>query len=274
MKPLKYFYFVLCRSFQFLSLFIFFTIFISCTSTTKINLIKSKGVKKVYLDGQEAIISKKRNSQVSLLVSEARIKDGKRLQVLMHFTNLSDEPINLNPNRIRVLRLSKKDSINVLSYDDLIEEVNKNKRRYAISSIIMSALIPFAEEIANSTYSGSGISARSGSYSTSYGTGNYEEISYNSTLALIETDIRNKQRDREMTKYNEQRNRDLASYDRQSLNLKHTILKKNTVMPGQSISGYVVVPMPELEKSKDFFWVFVKFGTDKHNFFIKQSLIF
>lgn len=227
--------------------------FISCTTITKIDLIRAKNTSKIFTDGKPVLISKKENSKVALLLSKTRLANGTNLYAFMKFHNLSDKPANLNPKNINVLRKSKKDFLHVFSYAELINQVNKSRRNYAIFSIISMVLGTMSD----------GYSSHSGSYTSNYGNSySYTGRSYSSASARIESDRRHDDIDRR-----------LASYDKQEKNLQDIVLKRNTLMPNKKVSGYIVINMPKLEINKDYFKIVTHFAGDRHVFFIKQSMI-
>ena len=268
-------------------------LFLGCVTTTKISLLKMKGVAKHYKDGHSVLYSKKENSSVSLSVSNSKIKNGERLYFWMTFSNFSKEPADVKSKNVKVYRRSKKDSMNIITYDELIKELESNKRTYKIISGI--GLFAGVLNAGRTTYSGNmninrnGHSSYSGraSYSDSYNTGNsypksyksksdysgsvnvnsrdsisYSGSSYNSSLAKAEI----KEQVGDVQK-------GLADYTKAAKSLKDTILKRNTVMPNRYVSGYVVSETPELEKNKEYFLILVNFAGDTHRFTIKQTLL-
>ena len=239
-------------------LYIFFLYFslASCVSTTisttNVQLVKTKLTKKQYVDGNTLLTSHKKNSKVSLIIPDSELKDGGRLHLILLIHNSSEDSQNFNPKKIKVVRKSKKDLLHVFSYSELAKEVKKARNSYARWSAAGLALSSI--DAGKSNYSGSIKSNSSADYS-------YSGQHYNSYLAKLEMD-----RNASNIK------RNLASYDNKARNLKNIILKKNTILPKEFISGTVVVKIPGMKKEKDYFKIIVPFARDNHSFYIKQNV--
>ena len=267
---------------KFILLTLFFICFCSCTTMTKFSLEKKKGIKIHYSDGSKFYASKKKNSVVVLGFPSSEQADGERAFLFVYYENLSDKPHVAVPESIRVVQKSSRSNIGTTSYKEMIREVNKRKTAFAILSAIGGVVT--ALDAGRSSYSGTintSSSANlnySGIHSSGYGEypNNYygsASGSYSGSTSYSGTHYSSAQASREINDYADNVSRGLASFDNKKRALKNTILKRNSVMSNQSISGLVAVDFPELENDYDYYAIIVKFAGDRHSFVFKQSIV-
>lgn len=208
------------------------TLLASCTSMTLVTAIKKPHNKVIYVDGDKYLESTKKNSRLTL-EAENLVRNGKRIRIRMSFLNLSDKPQMLNPSTIRVLRESKKDNFSTLSYSKLLKEVNDSQKKYAFFAVLGGV---------------SNALSASGS-------------AYNSSLTRIE-----------QNQYATGVEKQLDNFTIKKIELKKTMLKRNTVPPGKEVSGFIVIDWPMLDLKEDYFLLSVKFANDRHQFRLKQLI--
>ena len=227
---------------------------------TKITPLNAKG-KSFYKDGNIYLQSKKENSVINLKANHQIRDKGGKVYIWIHFKNLTDKNQIIDLDQITVLRKSKKDKLDVISYNDLIKEVNKSKKTFKTFAVLggfgsfLLTGVPHQRISSRKSYHSGKITDPSGK------TYLYETESYNPNLAHLE--YRN---------YIADINKHMRNYDNQKQVLKKTILKRNTLFPNDETSGLVAIRWPELETKKDYFTVKINFANDIHEFDFKQLL--
>ncbi len=184
-----------------------------------------------YADGHPVMISSKVNS-VSVGLNSEVFRYNDRVTFFVGVRNMTATPIDFSPSNV-TFRVGAEQS-KVYSYDELVAEENRREGWQAFALGLAAA--------------GRAMSAASAGYSTTYGTasvyspsgsayGTYSGTTYDPAKAAIAQQAANAETREE---FSQAANEQAAA----RVFLQQTILKRNTVLPGQTVSGGVVADLP------------------------------
>lgn len=191
-------------------------------------LQSAKAPEAYYVNGEMFLIQEINNLQVW-----ASLKREKKIKVKLQLINKSKETVFFEPEQIRVsgIRLDKQIDLKVYSAD----EYERRLRRGSTTSNILRALSDAAGSMADTpqpktTY----VSGNYGNYGSTGGnfSGLVTEYPTSKDYAEKRERDRKKQQERDLERLNEEAN---------ISEIKQTLLRKNTLLPGGSVSGIVYV---------------------------------
>jgi len=242
---------------------VFFLTIQGCATTFQLDPIELKGQQTVFQEGVGAILSKKR-SIVEVRPSSTTYSSEKRPSFVITVFNGTDSPFNFSTENIKVYV----DDIRhrIFTYDELIEEV-KRQQDWAV---VGAALNDVANSMnaANAGYSYHSGTVNAYAYGNSgnsaHGYGSYSGYTYDAAAAQQAQTAANAKTQAYINA--------IRQRTEQSLNaLSSTMLKKTTIMPSGSHSGYITsdkIPNSNQHRNVK---IVVSVPGEKHEFLFKHS---
>lgn len=214
-----------------------------CATNLRISPVMLDNQFSAYKGGAMVVLLQQENL-VTIRALKENIFHYERPTFIVAVRNTTNTPFNFSTENISIS--VDKNTLKVFSYEELVAEIEAQRRNMAI----IAALGALGRTMqANQTAH----QYHSGSFDTSYygpsgyrghGHGTYSGYTYNPNAALqahLESNIQTI-RDVEFIR---------ANAERQLSNLQNTILRKETVFPGQWFGGYIKTgqfPIPKNEK--------------------------
>lgn len=236
----------------------------ACTSTEVATFSPSVEQQAIVRDGQPALISKKPKSVVLVRPATRSFQGGERPAFVVAVLNTAPSSETLYVRNISVAQAIPGDrpyTLKVYSYDDLVAE----ERQAEINRAIIVGLAAGANAAAASS---AGYYTASGTVSSPYGVSHVSVSGYDPSAAAIATANAAATNSAMIADAVETGQRNLAA-------LEQTILKDNTVMPGEWYGGRVVIAAPKIiaaDKAK-VYRITVTFGGDVHEIDVTQSRV-
>jgi hypothetical protein len=240
-----------------------------CATYERISGVPSEGQKAIYKDGRKTLLSTKANVVVIAPQAE-KTRSGERANFTVAVKNETQNEILFSTENVSAFKKDAKTgdlvALKVYSYEEL---VNEEKRRQAWAAVA-AALQGMSEAMNASnagysttrgTYSGS---AYSSSGASAYGYGSYYGTTYNSGAAQAAQDAARARSDARISNLQSEGEANLR-------HLASTILKKQTIFPGQWHGGAINVEMPPLDEAPQTIEFLVDVGDEKHLFTFKRE---
>jgi hypothetical protein len=242
-----------------------------CASSEHISLMAGPSQQSMTRDGIPALLSTERQI-VMLRPVQSSVRRGDRPAFIVAVYNRGRNPTNLLVSDISATG-NLGTVIHVFGYDELVAEARR-KQRWATFAVALAGAAG-AMNAANAgythtygTYSGYSHGTYSGALNGSYTgttTGIYSATTYDPARAYAAQSINNAQTAANLAAIQARGEQTLGE-------LQNTILKDNTVMPGEWVGGVVVLDTPE--KAPDGiaqYKINVEFGGEVHSFSVSQA---
>lgn len=230
---------------------------VGCASQT-IQLSAAPGQEAIVRDGLPSLISKKKNL-VMLRPNTRLLKGNARPAFTVAVRNSGSKPETLLETGITARQTveGKQTALRVFHYQELVQEEQTRQTVQAIGAVLSGTAR--AMNAANAGYvNTTGSVNMNGSYGT------YTATTYDPLRAQIAQDVASAQTREDFAAIQAQGEQNLAA-------LEHTILKDNTVMPGEWIGGTIVLEPPAYSGSAPKSYVItVDFGGEQHEFQVAQ----
>lgn len=235
----------------------------ACSQPQTIHLAAAPGQEAIIRDGVPALVSRKKH--VVMLRPNSRVIEGSaRPAFKIAVTNLGSTPHDLLESSISARQSvdGKSVAVRVHRYDELVQE-EKNKQTMAAIGAGLAG-VGRAMSAANAGYVTSTGSVNTYGYGGhAYGT--YTATTYDPLRAQIAQQAANEQTDADFEQIRVQGERNLGA-------LQQTILKDNTVLPGEWYGGTVVLDQPaQSGNGPAEYVVSVQFAGELHEFAVKQA---
>lgn len=120
---------------------------VGCASTTQTQFrpVETRDVEQLLMRGKNRLVSKKKNSEVSLYLTFPRIKDGSKWNMWIELVNLSKKTAYIDEEKIKITRISDKKPLHVLSYEEIFKKVAVkniwNALKIAVADITATSII-------------------------------------------------------------------------------------------------------------------------------------
>jgi hypothetical protein len=228
-----------------------------CASTISIKPDVYESQRTVYEAGTEAIISTQ-NTIVAIRATEETYLSSKRPSFLVTVHNPTDTEFVFSTEDITV-SLNDFD-LAVLTYDQLVKEIKQQQMAAAIAVGFAAAANSYSAAQAGHQYN-------YGNTYSPYGYGTYPNSTNNFYSGYSYNAAAAQQAQAAAQQQNQANFALLQAETEKALNeVSNTILRKQTVMPGQWHGGVVKVEKPSLEKGINVVEISINAGEDQHKF--------
>ena len=238
--------------------------FLNGCATYQLSGIPSDDQKCVFRDGRKTMFSQKENI-VAIAAKEKTVSGNARLEFIVAVNNMTSDEVVFSTDNISATanNLESPDSVDlhVYSYEELVREEEKSRTWQAIGAALSGAVDSM--NAANAGYSntyGNYSGSTYSNYGTSYNTyGTYSATTYDYGAAQAAQNAANSKMNAEMSR--------IGAEGKAALNeLSATILKTQTVFPGEWYGGVVQVDAPSGTPAESKVDLLVTFGDDEHTF--------
>ena len=232
-----------------------------CTSQ-RIDLAAGPGQEAIVRDGVPALVSKKRHL-VMLRPNNRLLKGNARPAFTLVVRNMGGSSETLLESKISAQQLlgGKTASVRFLRYDELVKEESDRQTAAAIGATLAGVGRAMSASNAGYVTTNGTVNAYS-PYGSSVGT--YSATTYDPLRAQLAQQAANTETEADFANLAAQGERNLAG-------LQQTILKDNTVMPGEWYGGTIVLEPPERSSSgPTSYSIAVDFGGETHIFQVSQ----
>jgi hypothetical protein len=231
-------------------------------ASQKIELSAAPGQNAIIRDGIPALVSKKKNI-VMLRPNKTLLKGNPRPAFTVAVRNLGNKPETLLESNITARQTidGKQVAMRVYRYDELVQEEQTRQAWQAFGVALSGAAR--AMNAANAGYvQTTGTVHGYGAYGPTYA--NYSATTYDPLRAQLAQNVANAETQSDIANLQAQGEQNLAA-------LEHTILKDNTVMPGEWVGGTIVLDPPAYSgKAPKSYTITVDFGGEQHEFQVAQ----
>jgi len=233
-----------------------------CSQPQTIHLAAAPGQESIIRDGVPALVSRKQH--VVMLRPNSRVIDGSaRPAFTIVVNNMSGASHDLLESSISARQSveGKQVAVRVHRYDELVQEEKNKQAMQAFGAAL--AGVGRAMSAANAGYVTSTGSVNTYGYAGhAYGT--YSATTYDPLRAQIAQQSANAETASDFEQLRIEGERNLSA-------LQQTILKDNTVLPGEWYGGTVVLDQPaQATKGASEYVVQVQFAGEVHEFAVKQ----
>ncbi|WP_223478763.1 hypothetical protein [Oricola indica] len=212
-------------------------------------------------DGQPAIVSKKPGSILIVQPAKEGFPQGSRPEYVIGLFNPGTEPLAFSVANIRVkqtLETGKPHKLKVFTYEQLVAE----ERSRQVATAILLGVAAAADSYSASQ---AGYYNSTSTVYTPRGTAVVSTTGYSSTAAAIAQASATAESNARMDSAIESGRRNLA-------NLRNTILKDHTLLPGEWYGGKLQFEPPKKQSTpQQSYQITVYIGGDAHVFDIKQG---
>ena len=217
------------------SLLLGLSVAVAGCAAQRIDLAAGPGQDAIVRDGVPALVSKKRNV-VMLRPNSRLLKGNSRPAFTVVVKNQGDRPETLLETNITAKQAveGKQVAMRVYRYDELVQEEQTRQTIQAVGVALSAAGRSMNAANAGHVNTTGSISTY-GPYGNTYGT--YTANTYDPYRAQAAQSLANAQTQADIESLQEQGDANLAA-------LSNTILKDNTVMPGEWIGGTIVLATP------------------------------
>jgi hypothetical protein len=231
-----------------------------CVTTENVHFNALANQSAIVKDGRPAIVSKKPSSVVLLSPATRGMKPGARVVYVMAATNLGNQPVDLRISDISVAQITASGAetpLQVIPYEQLASE---EKTRQVIGALAVGLAAGANSYTASRAGYGTVSGTVNGPYGARYVTANY----YSPTAAAIAQSNASAENSAMIANTIENGQRSMAR-------LEATVLKDNTIMPGEWIGGQVhfAPPIGDAGQEKRYS-ISVRVGPDTHTFEVSQ----
>ncbi len=231
-------------------------------SSQQINLTAAPGQQAIVRDGLPALVSRKKHL-VMVRPNSRIIKGSARPAFTVVVRNQGSQPGNLLESSISASQslAGKSVSVRVFRYDELVNEEQTKQTVAAFGSAL--AGMGRAMSASNAGYvNTTGSFNAYGSAGNSYGT--YSATTYDPLRAQVAQQAANAETSADFARLREQGEQNLQA-------LQQTILKDNTVLPGEWIGGSIVLEPPQKpDKGATTYTIVIEFAGEQHTFAVSQ----
>jgi hypothetical protein len=231
-------------------------------SSQKIKLAASPGQESIVRDGVPALVSKKRNL-VMLKPNTQVLKGNARPAFTVAVRNHGTQPITLLETNITAIQSGDRtEPLKVHRYAELVSEEETRQAVAAFGAALAGAGRAMSASQAGYVHTTGNVNAY-GTYGSSYGT--YSATTYDPLRAQLAQQSANAQTANEFDQLRHEGEQNLSS-------LQQTILKDNTVLPGEWYGGYIVLDQPtKATQGPTNYSIRVEFDGEIHEFNISQE---
>jgi hypothetical protein len=198
----------------------------------------------------------------------ANIPRGERPAFVIAVYNGTNRPTELRVADITAVEtgLTSQASIHVFTYEELVAETRRRQAWAAVGAAVAGAAGAYGAANAGYSHTYVSYSGRvSGPYSSATMSGNYSSTTYDAGRAYAAQSLNNAQTAANLAAIQAQGQQRLTE-------LQTTILKDNTVLPGEWMGGIVVLDRPEnAPDGVKRYRIDVRFGNEVHSFAVNQA---
>jgi hypothetical protein len=243
----------------------------ACSSNTRISLSAASNQESLTRDGVPALVSKQKYV-VMLKPASAVIRSSGRPAFVVAVYNPTRKPTELHVAGISARQADT--SVHVYSYEELIAEVQRKQRWATFAAALGGAARAMNAANAGYTrtsgiYSGQTYGTYTGSLNGTYSastTGVYSAATYDSSRAYAAQQMANAQTAADFAR--------IQANGQQALDeLQNSILKDNTLLPGEWVGGVVVLDAPVETNGTASYSVDVRIKDEIHTFAISQARV-
>jgi len=233
-----------------------------CATYGSLTAVPTNGERSIYKDGRNTLTSVKLNT-VAVTPNSDRVKSGERGDFTIAVNNGTTADIVFSTDNVTAQSSAGGSTapLKVYSYEELVAE-EKKRQAWAAFAVALSGAAS-SINAANAGYShtyGTYSGSAYGSNGTSaYGYGTYSSTTYNYAAAQAAQDAANARTGAQMADLMEQGQANLHS-------LRSTILKKETIFPGNWHGGVVEVALPSISDTAQEIRLDVSVGGEPHEF--------
>lgn len=238
------------------------TILGGCVSTEAVRFSPQSSQNTIIRDGQPALVSKKKNSIVLLAPAHRQLQAGTRPVFVVGVTNLTKVPFDLHVSNITVTQMAggrPLAALPVVTYEQLVSE---ERTRQVVRAVLVGAAA------AGNAYSASraGYGSASGTVYSPYGSRTVSMNYYDPTAAAIAQTNAAIANDAMIGSAIEAGQRNLST-------LETTVLKDNTVMPGEWIGGQLHFAPPQSVEggAPKEYQIDIRLGDETHSIVVSQG---
>lgn len=220
----------------------------ACASYGKITPLSGGDNQQIVRDGQESLISKKQNTTVIVGAVNDRVRMGTRGNFLIAVHNGGARPFDISTSHIvarDVTQPMAEVALKVFTYGELVQEERKRQAWAALAAGLSAMGRSMQASTAGYRHqSGTFNSTAYDNYGNSYyGYGNYSGTTYDYGAAQAAQMQANAMNQAEFARV-------AAEGQRQLSELRNSILKHHTVLPGEWYGGIIKIAVPELEEGE------------------------
>ncbi len=236
--------------------------FTAACGSQKIKLSAAPGQDSIVRDGVPALISKKRNI-VMLKPNTQVLKGNARPAFTVVVRNHGTEPVTLSEASITAIQKgAKHQTLKVYRYAELVAEEETKQAVAAFGAALAGAGRAMSASQAGYVHTTGNINTY-GSYGSAYGT--YSATTYDPLRAQIAQQSANAQTTNDFARLRAEGEQNLT-------NLQQTILKDNTVLPGEWYGGTIILQPPtRASDSPTGYAILVEFDGELHEFNVSQE---
>ncbi len=253
-----------------------------CATKVKITADPKGNQQQVYQDGRSGLVSKKKHV-VTVSPLQAVFKQDGRAKFVVALQNRSKKPFDVSTDNIMaegkkyrtetVPDPSKPDAktssvertvvsatipLKIYTYEELDEEIDRKETQRKILAVLAGSLASVGSDSGYRQTTGS-YTYESNRYGGPSGYGSYSETTYDYAAAAQSRRENEARTERLMGRIEEKAKIDKAE-------IQKTLLKRQTVMPGQWYGGTVVMDAPILSEPKSGIVIHISLGNDEHIF--------
>lgn len=228
---------------------------VGCASSRQISLEILPGQEERYVKGIHIVGSLERNSFIGMYTLSKSLRVNSKAGFNVWFRNVGEESTVFSIENIKAVILNDAEEtplqVNIYSYDELVSEAEE--------AASISAIFAGLKYLGNmSAASKAGYSRTTGSFSSAEGYGTYSETTYDPAA---------EQAARDAAEYEVRSDLSRIERDKQkSISALSSILRKSTVLPGEVLSGEIMVAIPRgIDESASLTFMIDAAG-DKHIF--------
>ena len=225
-----------------------------------ISLAAAPDQQSIVRDGVPALVSSKKNA-VFLRPIDARQESGGRPKFVVAMFNRGNAPATFKTSDMQVEMLRPRHAhIKVYTHAELADEVETERNTRLFLAALSGAAGAMSAASAGTTHTHG-----SYGYHSPYGAGSgyYTASTYNPGLAQAAIDANNDRTLDSMASIE-------AGAQNALTNLKATILKDHTLMPGEWHGGMIVLDPPEMGKQGAEYQITLRFDGEEHVFSVNQ----
>ncbi len=239
-----------------------------CASTEKMSFQATSDQNAIMRDGKPSLISKKKNSILIVTPASRDIDPGVRPVFVLAMYNLSTSPLDF---RVADVSVSQKLAeqlvpLPVVSYEELVSE---ERTRQAIAAVgVGLSAVGGAMAAANAGYGHAhtiGSATTYSRYGTFTSTGSAHTTFYDPTAAAIAQANVSAQNSAMIARVVEEGKANMAA-------LEQTVIKDNTIMPGEWYGGQLHFAAPQSSgASSKVYAITIRLGPDTHVISVNQT---
>jgi hypothetical protein len=231
-----------------------------CNSLEAVQFAPSPNQSAIVRDGVPAIVSRKNSSIVMISPAKRGEPSNGRLIFVVAVTNLSKQPFDFHVSDISATQITSDGSVvalQVIPYEQLANE----ERNREVAAAVLTGLAAGANSY-SAAYAGYGHA--NGAVYTPNGTATFTSTYYDPTAAAVAQANASAQNEAMISNTIETGQRNMAA-------LEHSVLKDNTVMPGEWVGGQVHISPPVSGGQPKRYTIAVNLAGDAHQVEVIQG---